>query len=406
MHTQHSFWRKSPISHYLTVAVSFVSLLFIAGMCGKNEPTPSPVARFSFSPTTNLVAPVTITFYNESTNATDYLWTYGNNQTSTNQNLSLIFSQSGTYTISLKATGPGGTNTYSRTITINASSNTTPPPSTTTQPVAGFTYSPSASLIAPVNVAFTNTSTNATSYKWDFGDGTTSTVASPTKQFATDGTFTVKLTATGAGGTSEVSKSLVIGKAAAATGQAVFWTDKSSGWSSIDVTVSGASVGQITSYFTSAPACGKSVTVTRTPGTYAYTAQSNTGVKWSGNITITANQCQTLRLEFPATTTSSCNWSSATQCVKVTTAVIGTRCGTKNSMDLEYQNTCTSNIKVVSCIQRLDGTWSCLPDGTFDTGLKPNAKAGDYVCAGTGKYRIYAMPIADYIKNKCPYPKE
>jgi hypothetical protein len=43
---------------------------------------------------------------------------------------------------------------------------------------------------------FLNNSTNASSYSWDFGDGTTSTSTNPSHIFATGGDFTVVLTAT------------------------------------------------------------------------------------------------------------------------------------------------------------------------------------------------------------------
>lgn len=45
-------------------------------------------------------------------------------------------------------------------------------------------------------VQFLNNSINATSYSWDFGDGTTSTSANPSHIYATGGDFTVVLTAT------------------------------------------------------------------------------------------------------------------------------------------------------------------------------------------------------------------
>lgn len=48
---------------------------------------------------------------------------------------------------------------------------------------------------APVEIAFNNTSENATSYQWNFGDGTTSNEQSPTKMFYYPGTYNVTLTA-------------------------------------------------------------------------------------------------------------------------------------------------------------------------------------------------------------------
>jgi PKD repeat protein len=43
---------------------------------------------------------------------------------------------------------------------------------------------------------FTNTSSNATTYSWDFGDGNTSTDPNPLHIYAADGNYTVTLTAT------------------------------------------------------------------------------------------------------------------------------------------------------------------------------------------------------------------
>jgi gliding motility-associated-like protein len=51
-------------------------------------------------------------------------------------------------------------------------------------------------VCAPLSVPFTNLSSGATGYLWDFGDGETSTAASPTHTYAQPGTYTVTLTAT------------------------------------------------------------------------------------------------------------------------------------------------------------------------------------------------------------------
>jgi PKD repeat protein len=49
-------------------------------------------------------------------------------------------------------------------------------------------------------VDFTNTSSNASSYTWNFGDGTSSTETSPTHTYGSAGTYTVILTAHSSGG--------------------------------------------------------------------------------------------------------------------------------------------------------------------------------------------------------------
>ncbi|MEM8897152.1 MAG: PKD domain-containing protein, partial [Bacteroidota bacterium] len=64
-------------------------------------------------------------------------------------------------------------------------------------PEAGFTFDPSiSSCHPPYEVAFTDTSSGASSWLWEFGDGTTSVEQHPTHQFQTDETFVVKLSVT------------------------------------------------------------------------------------------------------------------------------------------------------------------------------------------------------------------
>lgn len=62
-------------------------------------------------------------------------------------------------------------------------------------PSVGFTSNQSTSDY--LEYTFTNSSTNAASYLWDFGDGNTSTEESPTHVYATAAEYTVTLTATG-----------------------------------------------------------------------------------------------------------------------------------------------------------------------------------------------------------------
>ncbi|MEI6764544.1 MAG: C25 family cysteine peptidase [Bacteroidota bacterium] len=60
---------------------------------------------------------------------------------------------------------------------------------------AGFTADITSTCQAPASVQFTNTSANALSYSWDFGDGSTGTDANPAHDYLTLGTYTVVLTA-------------------------------------------------------------------------------------------------------------------------------------------------------------------------------------------------------------------
>ncbi|HEU5167764.1 MAG TPA: PKD domain-containing protein [Chitinophagaceae bacterium] len=83
-------------------------------------------------------------------------------------------------------------------------------------PVANFTYS-SSSPFVPDTISFINTSSNAASYLWNFGDGTTSTLVNPLHIYTTAGDFTVTLTATGSGGANSFTKIIHVFNAASDT---------------------------------------------------------------------------------------------------------------------------------------------------------------------------------------------
>lgn len=81
-----------------------------------------------------------------------------------------------------------------------------PPVTTGDDPVASFQFAVSDDNF--LEVAFSNFSQNADSYSWDFGDGNSSTEESPTHVYETAGDYTVTLTASGNGTTSEKSESI------------------------------------------------------------------------------------------------------------------------------------------------------------------------------------------------------
>ena len=77
-------------------------------------------------------------------------------------------------------------------------------------PFASFQYEVSEDNA--LKVTFTNTSENAESYKWDFGDGETSEEENPVHEYAEEGSYDVVLTATNADGVStDVTKTLELG---------------------------------------------------------------------------------------------------------------------------------------------------------------------------------------------------
>lgn len=76
-------------------------------------------------------------------------------------------------------------------------------------PTSDFTFEPSEITVYD-EVTFTNASTGADSYAWDFGDGGTSTEMNPVHVYKASGTYTVKLVASNADGDTEATKSLTV----------------------------------------------------------------------------------------------------------------------------------------------------------------------------------------------------
>jgi PKD repeat protein len=72
-------------------------------------------------------------------------------------------------------------------------------------PAVDFTVDFSSGT-APLSVHFTNLTTGATDYTWDFGDGNFSTVVNPANTYALPGNYTVTLTAVGPGGTNSLAR--------------------------------------------------------------------------------------------------------------------------------------------------------------------------------------------------------
>lgn len=71
-------------------------------------------------------------------------------------------------------------------------------------PVANFSY-----VANELVVTFTNTSQNAVSYAWDFGNGTSSTEKEGVVTYAADGEYKVKLTATNVDGVTHSKEEMI-----------------------------------------------------------------------------------------------------------------------------------------------------------------------------------------------------
>jgi len=63
---------------------------------------------------------------------------------------------------------------------------------------------------APVTIYTTNSSTDADTYLWDFGDGFTTTNTNPSRTYTNPGSYTIRLAATNTAGSNTVEKYLTV----------------------------------------------------------------------------------------------------------------------------------------------------------------------------------------------------
>ena len=149
-------------------------------------------------------APRSVKFTNYSTvsGLKSYLWDFGDGGTSTSISPTHVYTSAGVYTVSLRVTdADNNTDTETKTDIVRVGSNDT-------SIDAEFTVQTRRQLTGGrMTVNFVNlTAGNATSWLWDFGDGTTSTLKNPTKVYYMPGYYTVKLTASGGSGSNTTTE--------------------------------------------------------------------------------------------------------------------------------------------------------------------------------------------------------
>ena len=195
------------------------------------------VANFNSNPATVCLGkPIQFTSTSSSPGPLIYYWNFGDATTSTASNIAHTYTAAGTYTVTHAVASPGNcTDTVKKTVTVRASDTTDKniaickdssftfgsqvintaghyqqlfqntygcdslvrlDVSISPLPVANFSYV--STLNEPV--AFTNSSTNAVTYYWDFGDSTSSTEKDPVHQYTRADNYTPCLTVWSANG--------------------------------------------------------------------------------------------------------------------------------------------------------------------------------------------------------------
>lgn len=197
-----------PFNHLYTTSGFFTPVLTVTDSYGCSNTFTSGVQVFVSHPKAIFSSPDTLTcvgknvvFTNSSTGVgVNYTWDFGDATSSTTTNPVKVYGADGNYTVRLIATDVNGcrdTATKPAYVKVHTAK-------------AAFTVNDSLSSCSPFAVIFTNTSLYSNSATWIFGDGTTSTLASPTHYYSTVGTYIARLAVAGPGGCVDTANKTII----------------------------------------------------------------------------------------------------------------------------------------------------------------------------------------------------
>ncbi|MFN7119588.1 MAG: PKD domain-containing protein [Saprospiraceae bacterium] len=147
----------------------------------------------------NGCAPHLVNFTDASSGAYESrVWEFpgGNPTMSTAANPQVIYNNPGQYDVTLIIKGALGNDTLRNIAYINV----------LPSPIPSFSY-----VINGNTVTFNNTSSNAQTYQWNFGDGQTSTQPNPTYTFSASGVYTITLNASNAYCGRSTSQTIAVG---------------------------------------------------------------------------------------------------------------------------------------------------------------------------------------------------
>ncbi|WP_157243372.1 PKD domain-containing protein, partial [Algoriphagus resistens] len=181
---------QNPIHSYTAYGEFTVKLTVTDTVYGCSSTIEKVVSNYELSPeftsnTTFGCGPLTVDFEDLSVGAESWDWDFGDGNTSTDQNPSHIYENPGVYAVALTTTGGSCSKTITKTNYIQVIG-----------PDVDFS-SDITEGCGPLTVAFTNSTIGSApiiGWAWDFGDGATSTQQNPTHEYASAGTYTVKLT--------------------------------------------------------------------------------------------------------------------------------------------------------------------------------------------------------------------
>lgn len=193
----------SPYHHSYVAAGSYTISLLVKDNFGCEDLVTKPASVLIAQPIADFFSPDTVTcvgkpiaFNNLSAGINpQYVWNFGDGNSSGAVNPSHNYGSTGLYTIKLLVTDQYGCK----------DSLVRPDYIAISYPKARFTVSDSAGTCPPLLVDFFNASTDYTNKLWNFGDGSTSILDSPSHFYTMPGTYYATLTVKGPGGCTDVA---------------------------------------------------------------------------------------------------------------------------------------------------------------------------------------------------------
>ena len=146
----------------------------------------APVADYQYTVQNNCTG--LVTFSNESTNGSQYFWSFDDGTFSAAVNPSHTYTKPGTYNVMLVTSNTGGADTTYKTVTLND--------------VLYVDFAFPTSVQAGQVTQFVDSSMYPVSWQWFFGDGNNSTTPNPQHTYANKGTYIVTLLAQNSAGCS------------------------------------------------------------------------------------------------------------------------------------------------------------------------------------------------------------
>jgi gliding motility-associated-like protein len=200
-------WDNNAITNTLVVSPNMTTTYTVMGTsqnCSSATTATvvvNSVPNISFnSNDTSGCSPLCVQFYDHSNaqsgTITNWAWNFGDGFSGNSQSPSHCFDNPGNYDVSLQVNSSNGcSSTFTHTNMIHVFPN----------PVAEFNSSAEETDILNPIIDFTNLSSNATIYEWNFGTATTSTLTNPSYTYNQEGVYSTTLIATNQYGCNDIA---------------------------------------------------------------------------------------------------------------------------------------------------------------------------------------------------------